>query len=463
MKHYNRLNELLLEFTAMSQSNNVPNLEKTDYLDLANYCISIEELELGLLIVDTAIRHFPLLPEFIVKKIEILLLLDRPNQALSTLKTIDHLTKLSHQAQLLKAKALKATGKNQDALDLLDQLKETQKDDFKIYELQANILENMQQFDKLYHVLKNQILTAPQAQLESLLDKLLLFTDITSNYQDAIAFYPKVIDRHPFSGTAWRNLGLSYAALEDYYEAIDAFEFCIAIDPLDKTAYLGCTTCLEQQNKYGLAIRYYFEYLEQSLKDEPEILMKLGHCFFLEDDFDTATYFLEEAIRLEPELANAHYWLGSLYLESDPPKAILHLNDAIDLDSFNEDYMIALAEAYKTIHDPKNAQHYFQQAIDIAPDILDTWMPFVRFLIQTKQHQLLLETLEEVATFFNPEQVIFLKIAGLFATGKRKEAKYWLIEALTTDNDLLDTMFEVYPKLAHDDEVVATIQKYNTL
>lgn len=460
MKHYNRLNELLLEFTAMSQKESVPNFEKADYLELVDYCILKQNLEHGLKVVDSAIQLFPLSPEFAVKKIEILLYLNRPDQALTVLETIEHLTALSHQAQMLKAQALKATGKDQDALDLLGKLQEAQKDDFNIYKLQASILENMQQFEKLYQVIKNQILTAPNDQLDLLLEKHMLFTDITSNHQDAIGFYSNVIDIHPFCSTAWKNLGLSFSFLEDYQEAIDAFEFAIAINPINKAAYLGCTECLEKTDNYGLAIRYYNEYLDASRISDAEIFMHLGHCFHQENDIDTAQYFLQEALKIDNELADAHYLLALLFMEPNPNKAIFHLGNAIDLDSFNEDYVLALAQAHTILQNNDMALQYFQQAIDIAPDLIDTWTPFIHFLIKTKQHTLLLETLEEVATFFNPEQVIYLRVAALFAVKKRTEAKYWLAEALATNEEPYQIMFDMLPDLAFDPDVIAIIKNY---
>lgn len=460
MKHYNRLNDLLIEFTTMSQSENVPNLEKTVYAELVDFCIYNKDLERGLIVVDSAIQLFSSAPEFTVKKIEILLLLKQPEQALDTLDSIEHLNRLSRQAQILKAKALKATGKDKDALDIIHGLEDTKDKDFDVYELQASLLENLNQFENLYHLIKSQILMAPKEKIEQLLEKYSFFTEITSNYTDAIDFYDKVIDLYPFSSTAWQNLGQTQAVLGNYEEAVDAFEYCIAINPTNRAAYFGCADCFEKADRFDLALTYYNEYIDATHINDADALIRLANCFYNMDEFDSAKHWLEEAIQIDPNHPEAFYILGMLHQETDAKKAINNFEEAMDIDPFNETYMIALAELHFRLNNNEDAIQFFQQAVDTAPDVIETWIPYIRFLVNTKQKQLLFENLEEVSTYFNQEKVIFLKIAGLFAVDKRKEAKYWLAETLATYDESPELLFKISPALSSDQEVKGIIKKY---
>ncbi len=460
MNHYNRLNELLIEYTILSQSKSVPNFEKTEYTDLIDYCITSQNFDWGLKAVDSAIQLFSSSIEFIVKKIKILLLLNQPEQALDLLDSIDHLPRLTYEAQILKAKALKATGNDKAALKIIDGLDNTAKNDFDVYQLKADLLENLGQFEHLYHMTKNQIFAAPKDQIDALLEKFSFFTEITSNYSDAINIYKEVIDLHPFSSTAWQNLGLTYGFLDNCKEAVDAFEYCIAINPKNRAAYFGCAECLEKTERYDLALNYYNEYLDTTQLKNPDAIVRLANCFYHMDDIDSAKHWLLEAININPELPEAFAILGLIYETSAPDKAISYYEEAMDIDPFNEDYIIDLAELHYSLQNMQTAKQLFQQAIDTAPDVIETWIPYIRFLINTDQHQLLLENLEEVSSYFNEDKVIFLKIAVLFALEKRKEAIYWLAEALATYDESPELLFRISSNLSFDQDVIATIKKY---
>ncbi len=462
MNHYNRLNELLIEYAVLSQNKTVPNLEKTEYADLVDFCISNNDFEHGLKIVDSAILLFPSALEFVVQKIEIFLRLNEPEQALALLESVEDLHRLSRQAKILKAKALKATGNNKAALDIIDELESSTKDAFDIYELKASLLENLEQFGNLYQVTKGQILTAPKEQVDALLEKFSFFTEITSNYLDAIQFYNQVIDQHPFSSTVWQNLGETHGMLGNCEEAVDAFEFCMAINPRNRIAYFGAARCLEKAGRFDLALNYYDEYLETSQLDDAEALVNVANCFYQMEDLDTAKHRLLESIQIDPELPEAFAILGEIYAETNnPKKAIDCYKEAMDIDPFNEEYIIDFANLYFSLGEIEKAKQLFQQAIDTAPDILETWLPYISFLINTQEHQLLLESLDEVSTYFNEDKVIYLKVAVLFAAGKRKEAKYWLAEALATYGEsFLELLFDISPALAMDQEIMDIIKKY---
>lgn len=460
MNHYNRLNELLIEYTALSQNESVPNLEKTEYADLVNFCISNNDFERGLKVVDSAIQLFSASSEFVVQKIELLLLLKKPEQALALLDSVEHLHRLSRQTKILKAKALKATGDDKAALDIIDGLEDSTQDDFDVYELRASLLENLEQFESLYLVTKNQILAAPKEQIDQLLEKFSFFTEITSNFFDAVNFYNEVIDLHPFSSTAWQNLGETHGLMGNCEDAVDAFEYCMAINPNNKAAYFGAAECLEKADRFDLALNYYKEYLDASQWNDADALVRLANCFYQMDDINMAKHWLLESIQINPELPEAFAILGMIYEGTAPQKAINYYKEAIDIDPFNENYIIDLAKLYFSLNEIEIAKQFFQQAVDTAPDVIETWIPYISFLTRIKEHQLLLENLEEVSTYFNEETVIFLKIAVLFATDKRKEAKYWLAEALATYQESPEILFDILPELNFDQEVMDIIKKY---
>lgn len=75
-----------------------------------------------------------------------------------------------------------------------------------------------------------------------------------------------------------------------------------------------------------------FEELLQQAPDNPAILNNYGHNLFLMGHMEKAREVLENAVRIQPYYAEAHYNLGILYEQTDlPDKALSKYEQAANL------------------------------------------------------------------------------------------------------------------------------------
>jgi tetratricopeptide (TPR) repeat protein len=102
----------------------------------------------------------------------------------------------------------------------------------------------------------------------------------------------------------------------------------------------------------------------------------------LQDKFDESAAHLAEALRLDPNFAQAHYYLGeALVQRGNINDAITHFEDAIKLEPdwvepMNDLAWFLAAGKETTIHNPDEAIRLAQRACELTnykkPELLDT-------------------------------------------------------------------------------------------
>lgn len=120
-------------------------------------------------------------------------------------------------------------------------------------------------------------------------------------------------------------------------------------------------------------------YLQKAIRLEPKLIQahyNLAHSFSQLNQFDRATWHYQEVLRLSEKegvlqsQAGAHLNLGLIFFGSDYEKVIVHLTQALELDSslFNESTYLYFAEAYLAIGDALSAKKIYETALKIYPD-----------------------------------------------------------------------------------------------
>ncbi len=138
-----------------------------------------------------------------------------------------------------------------------------------------------------------------------------------------------------------------------YVEATHHFEQAIALDPTMARAYDNLGLCHFYQNQNGLAVENFNKAIELDRKSQhpsawPYLnravtLRFVGHAQEAEAD-------LREALRLDPQLAQAHYLLGNVLQEkSQPDAAVREQLAAVRLDDKYAEPHVALAHLYNQL------------------------------------------------------------------------------------------------------------------
>jgi tetratricopeptide (TPR) repeat protein len=135
-------------------------------------------------------------------------------------------------------------------------------------------------------------------------------------FEQAINAFKESVARDPKNVKAEDNLGLAYAAVDRYDEAIVAYQNAIdwQSDSLvkDSRPYIDLGNLLLDQNRVAEAITYLSQGVNLS-PNESRAHGGLGKAYLRAHDLEKAQSELEKAVELAPNNASLHYVLGQVY------------------------------------------------------------------------------------------------------------------------------------------------------
>ena len=113
---------------------------------------------------------------------------------------------------------------------------------------------------------------------------------------------------------------------------------------------------LKERGRVGAAVIEYRRALTENPNSVP-ILNKLSSVLIVMDREKEAVELLVRARDLSPDHPTAYAYLGKIYLKQKEFKsAIESFEDSIQINPFNPDVHLGLAEAYETTGDKRNGQ-----------------------------------------------------------------------------------------------------------
>jgi tetratricopeptide (TPR) repeat protein len=170
--------------------------------------------------------------------------------------------------------------------------------------------------------------------------------DEVKYHKRAMENYKKVLTLEPNNHEAWYNLGYVQEELEEFDEAIKSFNQAIKIEPTDKDAHIN-----------------------------------LGNCYMSRNEFEESVKTYHAAIALDPNCVMSHYNLASAHhsaasTTSVPSKAKNHYKlargefyEAIRLNPNYADAYFNLGICYQDENDVEKARKMYSEAIKLQPDM----------------------------------------------------------------------------------------------
>lgn len=134
-------------------------------------------------------------------------------------------------------------------------------------------------------------------------------------YQEAINQFQIAIGLADFCHDCYQNLGLAYVQLEDYDQAETAFKQVIALKADYAAAYTGLANIYNAQRRFDEAAEASAEAARLSGSalggsTDPIAVYNQGIIFWNGQKFAEAKAQFEQTIRLDPNHADAHYFLA---------------------------------------------------------------------------------------------------------------------------------------------------------
>lgn len=319
--------------------------------------------------------------------------------------------------------------------------------------------ENCEKYDKAIDCLKHALGRNPEN--ETALYEISYCYELAERNEEAVAFYKKFIDSNPYSYLAWHHLGTSYIKAGKMDDALDAFDYCIAIKDSFSTAHFNKATVLMMKEEYAEAIDHFNETV---MRGEAIALtyLYLGECYEKLGENMLAEQNLQRALELEDEMPDIYFALGMLknkmnhYVEAE-----FYAKQAIQLDEANPDNWYLLAEIYENAGSPELAANAYVKSIELSENGLDIILDYSNFKFNQENVQSAIDFLTDIQPVGERQAAISYRLAAYsFIQGKKVACYSFFEEALAANPDGYVQAFEYWPDMAEDKHIIQLIDAY---
>ncbi|MDL2227832.1 tetratricopeptide repeat protein [Bacteroidales bacterium OttesenSCG-928-K03] len=230
---------------------------------------------------------------------------------------------------------------------------------------------------------------------------------------------------NPNSAAAWFALGSSYVNANENINAIDAFEYSLALNPESMATYfnLGNLYCLE--GNYEKALLIYSEALKLDDSDAA-IYSYLGECYFYLEDHENAIKYENKALELDNTCEYAYYFLARTYFKFEQFQlAEDYVNKAIDCNDQISEFYSLRAYVNQSLNNNSLAEEDYIKAINYDKYLFECYLDISIFYMQENKIELAIDMLERILEDMNePDktQTKYLLCACHFMTGNKQEA-----------------------------------------
>ena len=264
---------------------------------------------------------------------------------------------------------------------------------------------------------------------------------------DCIKFLKDYIEDNPYSEVSWLQLGLLYLHQKKYDDAINAFEYVIAINPNSISGHTNKASALEGLGQFSDAINTYEETL--SFDDSPAVThLKIGENFEQLEKPQKALKSYHIAIKEDPQLDKAWAKAASLYDKlGNFEEAEYYINRAIDLDDKNVEYYSSATYYYLKQLKFEEAITNLAIIVEMKPLVFNSWYAYSETLIAIGEYEQAIPIIIAALRNFNRAELFYQLSNVYYLTDQNKLGDEAFTNALLLNKSLKESMLDNYPIL----------------
>lgn len=442
------IEDLLRDYESIKNGNKTRFLDEEDYEYIIEYYFQNNNEAEAILACEIAQSYYPYSTSVLLSKAEILFQAQKYGQAVQALDLLDSLDQENVEAVLLRSDIYLAQYKFELAARLLEEKMEgfEGKEKIEIMLELSDVYDECEDFEAVFNILKK--ILEMDYQNEEALHKISFWADFADMQQQSVELHTKIIDEDPYNALAWFNLGAALQGQKKHELAIDAYEYCVAIDEKFEFAYRNMADAYMRLHWYDKAIQSLEKNLELG-KPEDVIFEAMGHCFEKQKNFDRARFYYRQAVQLNPADDGIFYRIGETYTrEKQWEKAMKAYSVALNLNKENASYCLAIGNCLMELEAYNEALVCFINAVRLKPGNKSTWVALAKGLYKSGDYEeALTQVLLAKETLGNKPDFDYYHAAILFALGKSKEALLYLENALAEAPSKLKLITEINPEI----------------
>ncbi len=411
------------------------------------YCFS-SKFNKALNVIEYGYSLFPENSTLMLREAQILTGIGRLSKALQRLRILEQIDQ-TEEVLLAMASIYSQQREHRKAIAVLQRALMRGNSEFEdeIYMEIALEYQNMERYDKAQEVLMEAIAKRPENEV--LLYELAYCFDFSDKTIESIEFFEAFIEKHPYSFSSWYNLGNAYQKAGKMERALDAYDYCIAIQGDFTPAYYNKAHTLFKMDRFREAIAVFEETYPYETPQAP-VYCHIGECFEKMNQLDKAIFYYRKSIQTDEFYADAYLGMGvALDLMDNTQEALEYVKHAIELETENVDYHLFAVEFLKKLNRWNEAEAITESLIKRFPQNEDAWMEHADVFFHKGEFAQALDIIHTawVNCSLNPE-IGYRKVAYLMELGKTIEAEELLMQLALNNPEGLEDLEEYYPEIS---------------
>ncbi|MRJ07985.1 tetratricopeptide repeat protein [Ornithobacterium rhinotracheale] len=271
--------------------------------------------------------------------------------------------------------------------------------------------------------------------------------DEMGKIHESLEFIEQYLDKDPYSECAWIELGRKHLLIENYPEALNAFDFAIAINPKSINSLMLKAYTLELLDKYEEAIEVYQEasVLEYTTATT---FMKIGQAYLNLGKKEKALDAFHTAIHEDPQLDKAWYEIALIYEDLGLyQKALQYISRAIELEDNNVSYHKRKAYYLVQMGNLQSAEICYQTILKLEGHKFINWHAYAELQVLLGDCKAAIETIHAASKKFNQPELLYQLSHCYFNLDNTAKGIQYLKKAQQVAPELLPKMIEKYPIL----------------
>jgi tetratricopeptide (TPR) repeat protein len=285
--------------------------------------------------------------------------------------------------------------------------------------------------------------------------------DMQNKHEEAIEYINNYLNKDPYSEVAWHQLGRQYFIIENYTEALRAFDYAVLIDEYFVGAYLEKAKTLEQLKEYKEAIENYKITIDL---DDPTsfVFLRIGGCYENLNKTSLAIQYYKKAVHEDPLLDKG--WLAITQLiiaKGDYNKALYYINKAIEIDDKNSLYWRKYAEINLKLNFFEEAVRAFENCILLEDFDIAIWVGLSDVLCYLGDFEDALKNLLKAKKYFNDYCEVDYRLSCIYYKYKNnKKGQEYLKNGLSIDYEYHIVIKDLFPEIFRLKEVTDIINDF---
>jgi len=439
-------NVSLSKFESMLKTNHVLFFDSIEFENIIHYYLNQGKVALAKKAIKLGLEQHPSAVNLKLFQVEIYVFENDLIKANSLLNELYILEPSNEEIYIQKANILSKEDKHEEAIETLKSALSLAEDTADLHSLIGMEFLFLDQFDMARDSFMKCLDTNPEDY--AALYNIIYCFDFLDKNKEAIEYLNIYLDKNPYCEVAWHQLGRQYYKLQEYENALGAYDFAIISDDTFVGAYIEKGKVLEKLNRYNEAIENYS--ITLSLEDPTSFaLLRIGSCHEKLGNSDLAVHYYYKTVHEDPLLDKGWIEITKFYCkDKNYQKALYYINKAINIDSENVIYWKYYAKINHRLNFLEEAERGFKRAIELGNYELETWLIRADLLSQLGEPEAATFNLIQAAEFHPEKAEIEFRLAGLyFQLLESEKATYHLKNAMRFDSDHIIILEELFPRV----------------